>query len=331
MVLTDDITEIVSRTQSLISEGFYLESGVIQTPLLHSKLLSEQLGCNLYFKCENLQNTGSFKIRGATSAITRLVARDPHAEVVTASSGNHGIGTAAAAKAMGVPITIYVPDSVSEVKAEKIEARGARLIRVAGGTEVAEQTARSVSGGGSMVYISPYNDLDVISGQGTLGCEIAEQLPGVDCIYVSVGGGGLISGIAANIKHLKPEVKMTGVWAENSPVMLTCMKAGKVIEVDEQPTLSDGTAGGLDSDSITLPLCQRLIDECQTVSEIEIARAMMSVWRQHGIYVEGSAAASLAAVIKDAPKLKGKNVVVLLCGGNITDETFAAAEEVSKQ
>jgi len=316
---------LFSKTTMLLENDFYSEKGVHKTPLLHAVELSKLLGCQLYLKCENLQNTGSFKIRGATSAISRLSPTQKMAGVVTASSGNHGVGTALAGQSLGVPVHIYVPESVSAIKADKIIAMGASLHKVSGGTENAERKAQEVAAQSPLTYISPYNHIDVIAGQGTIAHEIVDELPQLDSLLVSVGGGGLISGIAANMRHLNPTTEIVGIWAEHSPVMLTCIKAGKIIQVPELPTLSDGTAGGLDDDAITLPLCQALINQTRLVSEMDIANAMELVKHHHGFTVEGAAGAALACAIKYSDSFVGKTIVVVLCGANITDKKFAAA------
>ena len=256
---------ILMTTKSLLEQGFYTKEGVCKTPLIHANKLSKSLGCELYLKCENLQNTGSFKIRGATSAISRLSSTQKAAGVVTASSGNHGVGTALAGKTLGVPVNIFVPESVSAIKADKILSMGATLHRVSGGTESAERAAQVFAEQYQLTYISPYNHLDVIAGQGTIAYEIIDKLTELDGLIVSVGGGGLISGIGVNMRHLSPSTEIIGVWAEYSPVMLKCIEAGKIIDVLELPTLSDGTAGGLDDNAITLPLCQEFITQRKTV------------------------------------------------------------------
>jgi len=317
-----DKSIIAQKTAALQKKQFYSDSGVVKTPLVYSKALSELCKCNLYLKCENLQNTGSFKIRGATSAILNLSESDKAKGVITASSGNHGAATATAAKALGIPVTIYVPTSISAAKEEKILSCGATLIKVPGAGENAERQAASDAREKGLTYISPYNDLDIMAGQGTLADEILADLPEVDAIFMSVGGGGLSSGIGSRIKSSSHDVEIVGCWPENAPAMLECMKAGKVVEVQEKETLSDGTAGGIDDDAMTLSICQDVISTTITVTENEIANAMKLVYKYHNYIVEGAAGVALAGLLKNASKYKNKNVVVILCGGNISEEKF---------
>jgi threonine dehydratase len=320
-----DKSVITDRIAALLDGPFYSDTGVLKTPLEYSGALSELSGCSVYLKCENLQTTGSFKIRGATSAVLNLSDADKARGVITASSGNHGVATATAAKALGIPVTIYVPESISAFKEEKISRSGATLIKVPGGGEIAEREAARVAGENGFTYISPYNHLDIIAGQGTVGEEILADLPEVDAIFASVGGGGLISGIGCSVY---PQVEILGCWPEHSPAMLECMKAGKVIDVPEQATLSDGTAGGVDEDALTLPLCKALISSSVTVSEGEIAHAMKLVHDHHGYIIEGAAGVALAGLLKNSGRYQGRNVVIVLCGANVSEDTFKAAMEM---
>ncbi|MBT4519495.1 MAG: threonine/serine dehydratase [Halieaceae bacterium] len=320
-----DAASISARVRAVINEPFYTIDGVVATPLEYSESLSNLSGCHLYLKCENLQTTGSFKIRGATSAILNLCAGDRRKGVITASSGNHGAATAMAAQAQGIPVSIYVPSSISSVKEEKITSLGARLIKVDGPGENAEREAARVARDQGLAYISPYNDVDVIAGQGTIAEEIQRELPGVDAVFVSVGGGGLISGIGAHLKTYKPQVEIVGCWPQNSPCLLECIKAGTVIEVSELETLSDGTAGGVEEGAVTLPLCKEVLSASIEVSEREIAEAMELVYRHHGYIIEGAAGVALAGLLKNPRQYAGKKVVIVLCGGNISEEKFDKA------
>ncbi|ELR65622.1 Threonine dehydratase [Photobacterium marinum] len=321
-----DKSIVAQRTAALQEKQFYSDNGVVKTPLVYSKVLSELCRCNLYFKCENLQNTGSFKVRGATSAMLNLSESDKVKGVITASSGNHGAATAMAAKTLGIPVTIYVPTSISAAKEEKILSCGATLIKVPGVGDNAERQAAADAKEQGLTYISPYNDLNIMAGQGTLAPEILEDLPDVDAIFISVGGGGLISGIGSWMKtrgcDANKNVDIVGCWPENAPAMLECMKAGRIIEVPEKETLSDGTAGGIEEGAITLSVCQDVISATTTVTETEIADAMKSVFEHHHYKVEGAAGVALAGLLKNTSKYKNKNVVVLLCGGNISEDKF---------
>jgi threonine dehydratase len=324
-----DSASIADRIAALLDGPFYSDTGVLKTPLEYSAALSELSGCSVYLKCENLQTSGSFKIRGATSAVLNLSEADKVKGVITASSGNHGAATAIAASALGIPVTIYVPESISAMKEEKISHSGATLIKVPGTGEIAEREAARVAREQGLTYISPYNHADIIAGQGTIGEEILADLPEVDAIFASVGGGGLISGIGCRVSRSNPAVEIVGCWPEHAPAMLECMKAGKVIDVPEQSTLSDGTAGGVEEGALTLPLCKALISSSVTVSESEIAQAMKLVHDHHGYIIEGAAGVALAGLLKDSERYQGKNVVIVLCGENISEDRFEAAMEMT--
>ncbi|GAA4651313.1 threonine/serine dehydratase [Kistimonas scapharcae] len=317
-----DRQAIVAKTQALPDAAFYADGRVVKTPLVYSEPLSALTGCKVYLKCENAQTTGSFKIRGAVSAMLRLAPEDRVKGVLTASSGNHGAATATAATALGIPVTIYVPESISPTKEQKILATGAKLVKVPGSSDQAEKVAARDAREQGLTYVSPYNHADVIAGQGTIGREILSDLPDVEAVFVSVGGGGLISGLGANILSVKPDVEIVGCWPSNAPAMLECLRAGKVIDVKEQDTLSDGTAGGVDDDAITLPLCQSTITETLTVSEDDIANAMRLVHNAHGYVIEGAAGVAVAGLLQAKAHYQGKTVVVVLCGQNITDAVF---------
>jgi threonine dehydratase len=323
-----DAANINERILAVLNKPFYSPGGVVATPLVYSDHLSGVSGCNVYLKCENLQATGSFKLRGATSAILNLSDEDRRKGVITASSGNHGAATAAAAQAAGIPVSIYVPTSISGNKEKKITDCGARLIKIEGAGENAEREAVKAAQAEGLTYVSPYNHADVVAGQGTIAQELLDDLPDLDAVFVSVGGGGLIAGIGSGLKMRKPQVEIIGCWPENSPCMLECMKVGKVIDVVETDTLSDGTAGGLEPGAITVPLCQEVVSSTVTVSEYEIARAMKLVHQHHGYVVEGAAGVALAGLLKDPRQYAGKNVVIVLCGQNVAQEKFNFAMDM---
>ena len=199
-----------------------------------------------WLKLEHLQKTGSFKFRGACNKVALLTPEQAAAGVVTASNGNHGLGVAAAAQARGIAAEVFVSSQVSPGKAKRIESHGAVLHRAGDDPLTAELAARRAAEESGRVFISPYNDADVMAGQGTIGVELLRQLPEIGSVFVAVGGGGLIGGIGAYLKAVRPEVEVVGCWPENSPVMWECMQAGRVIEVAERPTLSESTAGGLE-------------------------------------------------------------------------------------
>ncbi len=318
-------SDIFQKTQSLLQAPFYSPQGVQITPLLQSEYLSHQIGGQVLLKCENLQTTGSFKIRGATSAMINLSQIDKSKGVVTASSGNHGAATAAAAKALGIPVKIFVPESISSTKEQKILSAGATLVKVPGSADYAETVACDTAKEEGLTYISPYNHIDVMAGQGTIAHEILAQQNNIDAVFMSVGGGGLISGVGSYLTETSPEINTIGCWPENAPAMHECMKAGKIISVTEQSTLSDGTAGGIEEGALTLPICQKVISDTVLVSEKEIISAMSSIYHEHGFIIEGAAGVAVAGLIKNKDAYQGKKVVIILCGKNIEQGVFNSA------
>jgi threonine dehydratase len=271
-----------------------------------------------YLKLEHLQHTGSFKFRGASNKIAMLTPAQAGAGVLAASNGNHGLGVAAAARIRGIAAEVFVSAQVSLAKARRIEALGAR-IRIAGDDPLtAELAARRAAEASGQVFISPYNDLDVVAGQGTIGVEIYQQLSRIDAVYIAVGGGGLIAGIGAYLKAVSPHTEIVGCWPANSPVMHACMQAGAIVDVPESSTLSESTAGGLEPGAVTLGLCRRVIDRCVFVSEDEILAAMQRVLHDEHWLIEGAAAVAVAAYLKE-PR---ENAVVVLCGRNVSPEVL---------
>ncbi|MCZ6829280.1 MAG: threonine/serine dehydratase [Gammaproteobacteria bacterium] len=299
-----------------------LRPQVLTTPLEYSVLLSEELGCEVYFKCEHNQRTGSFKYRGASNKIRLLSDAVSKQGVITASTGNHGQGLALAGRGRQVPVTVYAPASASAAKLKKIELYGATIELVEGDALAAELAAGKAARERGMTFVSPYNDLDIIAGQGTVGMEIAEQLPPADAVFIAVGGGGLITGAASALKQLQPQVEIVACWPEVAHSMHACLQAGKIVAVAEAETLSDGTAGGVEPGSVTFELCQQLIDRQVLVSEEEIAGAMRSLADQEQWMVEGAAGVALAALVRCRDEYQGKKVVVVLCGRNITLDKY---------
>ncbi len=289
---------------------------VRETPLEYS----EELGA--WLKLEVLQTTGSFKFRGAAHKIALLGPEQAAAGVVAASNANHGLGVAAAAQARGIAAEVFVSSQVSPAKARRIERLGARIHCAGADPLAAELAARRAAAGSGRVFISPYNDDDVMAGQGTIAVELLHQLGKIDAIFAAVGGGGLIGGMGAYVRHASPATEVIGCWAAHSPVLYECMRAGRIVEVAEQPTLSESTAGGLEPGSITLDVCRRVISRAVLVSESEIAAAMRLVLETEHWLIEGAAAVAAAAFLREAERWRGKNTVVVLCGRNLSPEAF---------
>ena len=259
------------------------------TPLEHSRILSAALGCEVWLKCDHLQPTGSFKIRGATNRVHHLTAAQRQRGVTTASTGNHGQAVARAGKLAGVPVTVYVAASATPAKRAAIQALGAELKVVEGSVVEAELTARRVADNEGKVYISPYNDIEVVAGQGTLGLELMDEAPDLDAVFIATGCGGLTGGAGTAIKELNPKTRVVGAWPEKSPALLRSLEAGRIVECEDLPTLSDGTAGAVEPGSITFPICQAVIDQTVTVSEAEIGQAMRRIAEAERWMVEGAA------------------------------------------
>ncbi|HXK06505.1 MAG TPA: threonine/serine dehydratase [Verrucomicrobiae bacterium] len=272
-----------------------------------------------FLKLEHLQHTGSFKFRGASNKIAMLPAGQAAKGVVTASNGNHGLGVAAAARARGIAAEVYVSSHVSPAKARRIAAMGACIHPAGDDPLTAELAARRAAEESGRVYISPYNDCDVIAGQGTIAVEMQRQMPELDAVFVAVGGGGLIGGIGAFLKEAAPRTEIVGCWPRNSPVMFECLRAGAIVEVAEEPTLSESTAGGLEPGSVTFDLCRRVIDRGVLVSENEILAAMRLVLEEEHWVIEGAAGVAVAAFLEEAKRYEGKKAAVVLCGRNLSE------------
>jgi threonine dehydratase len=296
---------------------------VRETPLEHSNPLSAMGGGEVLLKMENLQLTGSFKLRGALSKLLSLSSSERARGIVAASSGNHGLGVARGCAELGIPGVIYVPRDASPSKLDLIRGYGAR-VQVHGSDCVeSEAEARRVAGETGATYISPYNDIAVLAGQGTIAVEITRQAEHADAVFVSVGGGGLISGIGSWIKHRWPDAEIVACSPAASCVMHNSLQEGRMLDLPSEPTLSDGTAGGVEQDTITFPICQEIVSRSVLVSEERIASAMRLVIESHHVLVEGSAGVAVAAWLQERERHAGKRVVILLCGANIGSKVLA--------
>ncbi len=293
---------------------------VRETPVERSRALDTRT-CKVYLKLENIQHTGSFKLRGAFNRLLRLSDDERARGVVAASSGNHGAAVAWAAESLGISAEVFVPDHAAKPKVDAIRRLGATVTFFGTDGLDTELEAREVAQSRGCTYVSPYNDADVLAGQGTLGSELRRQLPRLDTVYVAVGGGGLIGGMAIDLKSFLPDVRLVGCLPEHSPVMAKSVAAGAIVEMPSLPTLSDGTAGGIEAGSLTFPICQRLVDDWVTVSEEEIAAAMRHCLTVEHTLVEGAAGVAVAAFWRQAPQCHGVAAIVL-CGANVSGETL---------
>jgi threonine dehydratase len=285
----------------------------------------------IFIKWENRQITGSFKIRGALNKVLTLQDWELERGLVTASAGNHGQGLALAGKLAGAPVKIFCSAQAVPAKVKAMRDLGAEVILVEGGYGEAEQAGLSFAGREGSTWVSPYNDGQVIAGQGTLGLELLAELPDlVDANWiVPTGGGGLISGVGAALKQKEPSSKLVAVQAQASPFFHSLYHRGSQEGVKDYPTLADGLAGPVERGSLTIPMVSRLVDDFVLVSEEEIAQAIAYAWHQHGERIEGSAAASLAAVMSN--KVSSRPAVVVITGGNIQPEVHAGVVEESQR
>ncbi|SAL23884.1 threonine dehydratase [Caballeronia udeis] len=295
------------------------------TPLAFSPMLSKATGCDVYLKCEHLQHTGSFKFRGATNKLRLLDADARRNGVLTVSSGNHGLGVAFAGKLAGVPVTVYASTSAAALKLDAIRALGAEVVTLNDTPLAVELEAARQAKLKGKAFVSPYNDLDVIAGQGTIGMELHEQITDLGAVFASVGGGGLISGIGTAVKTLSPQTDVIGCWPANSTALYSSLKAGKIIDVEESETISDGTAGGVEPDSVTFDIAREVITDTALVTEEEIKAAMKLLAQTDRWMVEGAAGVALASMLKLAPRYHGRAVAVVLCGRNIMLNKFVEA------
>lgn len=289
------------------------------TPCIPSRMSFDD-DTGLVFKAENFQKTGSFKFRGAMSKLTSLSTDVP---AITASSGNHGLALATAAQITGHDLTVVLPETVAREKLSRIKALGVETILHSNDSGLAEQHAQKLAKEQGKIYCSPYNDPQVIAGQGTIALELLEQLPRLDVVYVSIGGGGLISGIGAVLKAFSPATRLVGVSTINSMAMSASIRAGHNVEVTHTETLADGCAGGLDDGTITLPLGTEVIDELIDCTEDQIADGIRHMAWNEKMLVEGSAGLAQAAWQLDTPNRTGKVSAVVLCGANFDREVIA--------
>jgi threonine dehydratase len=289
---------------------------VIETPLILSGWLSKIAGAQVYLKLENLQNTGSFKLRGAANKLLSLPAPQMRRGVVTASNGNHALAVAVISGMLGIPAEVFVSEHIDPARLDKIRAAGASASVVDGDCLLAESSARSEAERSGRVYISPYNDMEVMAGQGSIAVELLRREPELDAVLIAVGGGGLIGGVGSHFKKFSPTTEIVGCWPSNSRALYECLRAGEIIDVEEHATLSVSTAGGIEPGSVTFPIAQRVIDHSVLIDESSILAALRGVYRHDRQLVEGAAGVAVAGFLQEASRYAGKRVAILLCGGN---------------
>ena len=295
---------------------------VRETPLEPAPALAGRSAVEVCLKLENLQHTGSFKARGAANKLASLSRRERARGVVAASSGNHAAAVARMSALLGCEATVFVPQSCAPAKVQNIRRLGARLEYH--GTDVSdtEAFARARAGASGAALVAPYNDLEVVAGQGTVAREILAQGAAPDAVFVPIGGGGLASGIAGYLEAVCPATRVYGCQPRHSAVMARSVRAGRILDLESKPTLSDGTAGGIEPGAITFDICRACIDEFVLVNEREIAAAIRAILDLHHLVIEGAAAVAVAAFQKHRSTLAGQRVVIVISGGNLSTSTL---------
>jgi len=302
-----------------------IAGGLRPTPCAVSRPLSEHTGMSIIAKHDYLQATGSFKERGARHALECLDAETRARGVIAASAGNHALGLAHHGRELGIRVTVVMPRSAPRVKATRCHALGAHVILHGTSFEEAEQHARALAATHGYAFVHPFNDANVIAGQGTLALEILFAEPELDAIVLPVGGGGLLAGVAIAIKALRPEVKVIAVEPAHAAGFGAALSAGRPVPVPLLPTIADGLAVA-QAGSLTLTTAQPWVDRAITVSEDEIAYAMLVLAEVHAVSIEGAGAAGLAACLAGRlPELAGQRVAVPLTGRNVDPSTHARA------
>ncbi|MBI5067907.1 MAG: threonine ammonia-lyase [Deltaproteobacteria bacterium] len=316
MVTLDDVRAARQRIQ----EHVYL------SPCARSETLSRLSGCHAWLKLENLQMTGAYKERGALNKLSRLTAEERGRGLIAASAGNHAQAVAYHAGRMGVPVTIVMPEGTPLLKVANTRGHGAKVVLSGSNYDEAYAEARRLEAAEQRTFVHPFDDVDVIAGQGTVGLEVLEQVPDLDAVLVPVGGGGLVSGVAAAVKALRPSARVIGVETEVLPSMLASLEEQRLVTIEPATTLADGIAVKRPGE-ITFAHVQKLVDEIVTVSEEEIASAILYLLEKEKAVVEGAGAVGVAALLNHKVRLEGQRVVSIVSGGNIDVNVIARVIE----
>ncbi|MFW6063687.1 MAG: hydroxyectoine utilization dehydratase EutB [Chloroflexota bacterium] len=288
------------------------------TPLVSSQTLSERCDAQIYLKLETVQETGTFKVRGAANKILSLSPEQQRRGVVTASTGNHGRAVSHVARQVGIPAVVCISERVPENKVQALQRAGAEVVIEGQGQDEAAERATSLAQERGLTMVHPFDDPLVIAGQGTIGLELLETLPDLDTVLVPLSGGGLISGIAVALKAAAPTVRVVGVSMERSPVMYHSLQAGRPVQLPEEETLADSLLGGIGLDNAyTFRIVETLVDEVLLVGEAEIAAAMAFLLREQSVVAEGAGAVGVAALLSDGLVVSGERVAVIISGGNV--------------
>jgi threonine dehydratase len=313
-----EYTDLIYIKKEALEAEKRIREHIRETHVEYSPFLSQSGECNVYLKLENLQLSGSFKLRGVMNKLLSLAKKERETELVTASSGNHGAAFAYALKKLGLRGTIYMPSIANQAKIEGLRYYDAELKFHGTDCVQTEVFARNTAGKNNLQYIPPYNDLKIIGGQATIGIELWRQIENINTVLVPVGGGGLISGVAGYLKSIDKNIEIIGCQPENSAVMYESVKAGKIVEMESKPTLSDASAGGIEKGAITFDICKKYVDDFILVTEEEIKESIKLFIEKHNLLVEGTAALPAASYLKTIQKFKNKNVVLILSGARIS-------------
>ncbi|MDZ7659331.1 threonine/serine dehydratase [Fodinibius sp.] len=297
-----------------------IRDDIFQTPLIYTNWLSNHCNGDVYLKLESEQITGSFKARGSLNKLKWIQEQNLDSLPVTASTGNHGLGFARACDLLGIKGKVFLPHNAVVSKVESIKAFDVEIEFHGDDPYTTEMYARKTAEENGWIYVSPYNDSQIIAGQGTIGIEILNAISKPDNILATVGGGGLISGIGAYVKEQSSQTNIIGCQPENSPEMSASVRAGEYREVESKPTLSDGSAGGFERDSITFELCKKLVDDFVLISEDEIADSIRSMIKHHSKLIEGSAGVAIASLLKQPERFADQTTVIIVCGANISED-----------
>jgi threonine dehydratase len=304
-----------------------------RTPLIHSPPLSERCGAAVYLKLECLQETGSFKIRGAANRMLGLTVEERERGVITVSTGNHGRAVSHVARRLGIRAVVCVSELVPDNKVQAILGFGAEVEVFGRSYDEALERALVLQEEQGLTMIEPFDDALVIAGQGTIGLELLEELPEIDAVIVPLSGGGLFAGVALALKSASASIQTTGVSMERGPAMVNSLRAGQIVDIVEEPTLADALAGGLSSNNAyTFDMVRKLADDTVLVSEEEIAGGMAFMLYEHRLVVEGGGAVGVAGLLSGKVEPQGQHVAVVISGGNVGMQTLLSiARERDRQ
>ena len=312
--------------EEVVAAGLRIKKEIYNTPLIYSGFLSQLINGEVFLKMESEQITGSFKVRGAMNKLVWLKENVKNPQIITASTGNHGLGVAYSMKKLGLQGKIVLPQNASSAKVEAIQRLGAEILFHGSDCFESESFALQKAKKEGYYYVSPYNDPQVIGGQGTIGLEILEQTHGAppDVILVTIGGGGLISGIATAIKSIHPKTQIIGCQPELSPEMTLSIQNNRYTTVEPRDTLSDASAGAFEENSITYGMCKKWVDDFYLASEKQISEAIRTIYSKERKTIEGAAGVAVAPLLNYPEKFKNRRVVVVVCGGNIAADKLSA-------